>query len=140
MHNLENFRAYFALGVEWVEGQGPVPHIGMPFWLLYSTNWRLSYFHNRSLWQSIFTQGKKQLVNITVESIQLIAASLSSMKWNLLVSIRTRIEKGLKAKISPWTLEPWSTGYGMRLKLRMSWVRIHALHTGWIFFHINLLC
>ena len=28
--------------------------------------------------------------------------------------------------------EPWSSGYGRRLVYRKSWVRIPALHTGWL--------
>ena len=35
--------------------------------------------------------------------------------------------------------EPWSRGYGKRLTVQRSCVRIPAPYTGWIFFHIYLL-
>ena len=30
--------------------------------------------------------------------------------------------------------QPWSSGYGKRLKFQRSWVRFPALYTGWTFF------
>ena len=35
--------------------------------------------------------------------------------------------------------EPWSSGYGRRLTLWRSWVRIPVPYTRWILFHMNLL-
>ena len=35
--------------------------------------------------------------------------------------------------------EPWSSGYGKRLMLQRSWVRILATYTGWTFF-TNICC
>ena len=34
----------------------------------------------------------------------------------------------------PFGWEPWSSGYGRRLIIRRSWVRIPAPNTGWTFF------
>ena len=35
--------------------------------------------------------------------------------------------------------EPWSSGYGRRLTILRSWVRILVPYIGWTFFHIKLL-
>ena len=38
-------------------------------------------------------------------------------------------------------LEPWSSGYGWRLKFKRPWVRIPAPYTGWTFGHfLTLIC
>ena len=34
--------------------------------------------------------------------------------------------------------EPWSSGYGKRLKFQRSWVRFPALYTGWTF--LTFIC
>ena len=41
-----------------------------------------------------------------------------------------------KTKKNSLELEPWSSGYGKRLKFQRLWVRIPAPYTGWTFFTI----